>query len=290
MGEKKFFWIKLKTDFFNQDEIDYLMSQKNGCEYIVLYQMLCLQTANNGGMLSRQVGEMLVPYDVNKIVRDTKYFDFDTVAVALELFKKLGLIYEMDDSILKIARIEEMVGSESANANAIRQKRFREKQKLQSVTNSNANSNGLSVTNSNIEIEKEIEIRDRDRDRDRNRNRVDYQQIADIYNDTCVSFPRLVSLSDARKKAIKARLNKYTLDDFKKVFEKAEASDFLKGANDRNWAASFDWMLKDANFAKIIEGNYDNRKPKAPKNAGNRNPAAELEEFYKMAEEWADKE
>lgn len=288
MGEKKFFWIKLKTDFFNQDEIDYLMSQKNGCEYIVLYQMLCLQTANNGGMLSRQVGEMLVPYDVNKIVRDTKYFDFDTVAVALELFKKLGLIYEMDDSILKIARIEEMVGSESANANAIRQKRFREKQKLQSVTNSNANSNGLSVTNSNIEIEKEIEkeieIRDRDRDR------VDYQQIADIYNDTCVSFPRLVSLSDVRKKAIKARLNKYTLDDFKKVFEKAEASDFLKGANARNWSATFDWMLKDANFAKIIEGNYDNRKSKAPKNAGTRNPAAELEEFYKMAEEWADKE
>jgi hypothetical protein len=49
-------------------------------------------------------------------------------------------------------------------------------------------------------------------------------------------------------------------------------------------------MMKDANFAKIIEGNYDNRKPKAPKNAGTRNPAAELEEFYKMAEEWADKE
>ena len=270
MGEKKFFWIKLKTDFFNQDEIDYLMSQKNGCEYIVLYQMLCLQTANNGGMLSRQVGEMLVPYDINKIVRDTKYFDFDTVAVALELFKKLGLIYEMDDHILKIARIEEMVGSESANANAIRQKRFREKQKLQSVTNSNANSNALGVTNSNIEIEKEIEkeIENRDRDRDRDRDRVDYQLIADMYNDTCVSFPRLVSLSDNRKKAIKARLNKYTLDDFKDLFKKAEASDFLKGANDRNWSATFDWMLKDANFTKILEGNYDNRKSKAPKNAG----------------------
>ena len=46
---KKFYWIKLKTDFFNLDEIDFLLSQKNGCEYVVLYQMLCLQVANTSG-------------------------------------------------------------------------------------------------------------------------------------------------------------------------------------------------------------------------------------------------
>ena len=70
---KKFYWIKLKTDFFNQETIDFLMSQQNGCQYVVLYQMLCLNTANNGGNLSTKIGEMIVPYDVNKIVRDTKY-------------------------------------------------------------------------------------------------------------------------------------------------------------------------------------------------------------------------
>ena len=75
-GNKRFYWIKLKTDFFNQDTIDFLLSQENGCEYIVLYQMLCLNTANNGGKLSSNVGEMIVPYDVKKIVRDTKYFTF----------------------------------------------------------------------------------------------------------------------------------------------------------------------------------------------------------------------
>lgn len=43
------------------------------------------------------------------------------------------------------------------------------------------------------------------------------------------------------------------------LFEKAEASDFLKGSNDRNWTATFDWLIKDANMAKVIDGNYDNR-------------------------------
>ena len=95
-------------------------------------------------------------------------------------------------------------------------------------------------------------------DKDR-RVEVNYQQIADLYNDTCVSFPRLTTLSDARKKAIKARLKTYTVDDFRLMFEKAEASSFLKGKNDRNWSANFDWMIKDSNMAKILDGNYDTK-------------------------------
>ena len=99
MGDnKRYYWIKLKTDFFNQQTIDFLLSQKNGCEYIVLYQMLCLNTANNNGEMWSKIGEMIVPYNVEKIVRDTKYFDFDTVTIALELFKKL--VKSLKSSIL----------------------------------------------------------------------------------------------------------------------------------------------------------------------------------------------
>lgn len=127
MTTKKYYWIKLKTDFFNSEQIDFLMSQKNGCQYVVLYQMLCLNTANTQGEMASRVGEMLIPYDINKIVRDTKYFDFDTVVVALDLFKKLGLIYEEENNILKIANFEEMVGSESAWAE--KKRIYREKQK-----------------------------------------------------------------------------------------------------------------------------------------------------------------
>lgn len=85
-----------------------------------------------------------------------------------------------------------------------------------------------------------------------------YATIRELYNSVCGSYPRLVKMSDARKKAIHARLKTgYTLDDFQKLFEKAEASDFLKGANKRNWSATFDWLIADTNMAKVLDGNYD---------------------------------
>lgn len=146
---KKYYWIKLKTDFFNLAEIDFLLSQKNGCQYIVLYQMLCLQTANNNGELASRVGEMIIPYDPDKIARDTKYFSKDTVIVAMELFKKLNLIYTDDGICLKIAGFENMVGSETGWAKQKREQR--EKQKLLS---------GQCPPNSpqEIDIDKELDI------------------------------------------------------------------------------------------------------------------------------------
>lgn len=125
MTEKKFYWIKLRTDFFNQEEIDFLLQQENGCEYVVLYQMLCLSTANNNGRLETKINEVIIPYDVKKIVRDCRYFDYDTVIVALELYKKLGLIYETEDKILKLTGYENMIGSESASKSAIKKREYR---------------------------------------------------------------------------------------------------------------------------------------------------------------------
>ena len=88
---------------------------------------------------------------------------------------------------------------------------------------------------------------------------INYQQVVDMYNEICISLPRVKTLSDARKKAIKARLNKYSLSDIQQAFINAEESDFLKGSNNRNWTADFDWLMKDANIAKVLDDNYKNR-------------------------------
>lgn len=87
-----------------------------------------------------------------------------------------------------------------------------------------------------------------------------YIHIRDMYNEICVSFPKVKTLSEKRKKAISARLKVYTEDDFKTLFTKAESSPFLKGANTRNWVATFDWLICDANMAKVLDGNYDDHK------------------------------
>lgn len=85
------------------------------------------------------------------------------------------------------------------------------------------------------------------------------QSIIDIFHSICVSYPKVRSISDARKKAIQARLRVHGADIIREVFEKAENSDFLRGKNDRNWSADFDWIMADRNFAKILDGKYDNR-------------------------------
>lgn len=111
---------------------------------------------------------------------------------------------------------------------------------------------------------------------------VDYNRIIEMYNSICISYPRVTTLSDARKRAIRARLKMYTYDDFKVLFEKAEESTFLKGGNDRNWAANFDWLIKDSNMAKVLDGNYAN------KNTGSK-VAQELDRSYEMYAQWAER-
>lgn len=54
----------------SSDMIDYLMGQPDGANYVVLYQMLCLKTINTGGRLAFQIGDMIIPYDVEKIQRE----------------------------------------------------------------------------------------------------------------------------------------------------------------------------------------------------------------------------
>lgn len=94
------------------------------------------------------------------------------------------------------------------------------------------------------------------------RETVDYQGVVAMYNAICTSFPRVTKLSDGRKKAIRARVHYgYTMDDFKKVFESAQSSSFLKGNNKRNWSATFDWMINGENMAKVLDGNFNDKTP-----------------------------
>ena len=152
---KRFYWIKLKENFFQQETIDWLMEQENGSAYIVLYLKMCLLTANTSGELIRTIGDMTIPYEPKKISQKTG-FDIDTVNVALSLFKHLGLIEETQEGIPVMPEVKNMVGSESESAARVR--KYRKKKKaLQS---------NVDVTNkalqSNVEIrDKSIEYRDK---------------------------------------------------------------------------------------------------------------------------------
>jgi hypothetical protein len=96
---------------------------------------------------------------------------------------------------------------------------------------------------------------------------VDYQLILDSYNSICTNLPKTTILSEARKKAINARLKSgYTLDSLINAFKMAQESNFLCGANEKNWTADLDWILCDRNIAKILDGKYINKSPTTGQN------------------------
>ena len=152
---KRYYWMKLKDSFMTSDVIDYFMSQPDGANYVVLYQMLCLKTINTGGRLSRQIGELIIPYDAEKIQRDCKWFSIDTVRVALKLYQAVGLIYEEMDGTLVLTDHKNLVGSETDAAARMRISRENKAAlPLRSVTSSEQSANIVTP---------EIDIRDRDR-------------------------------------------------------------------------------------------------------------------------------
>ena len=82
--------------------------------------------------------------------------------------------------------------------------------------------------------------------------------VLSLYNNICLELSKVIKLSDKRKKQInKMFCLGYSLEDFKKVFENTQKSTFLSGkANNCSWKANFDWLIKEDNFLKVLEGNY----------------------------------
>lgn len=237
---KKYYYLKLKENFFDSDSMVLLESMQDGILYSNILMKMYLKSLKNNGKL---VLNDVIPYSTQMIATVTRH-QVGTVEKAIEVFKQLGLIDVLDGGTIYMSDIELFVGQSSTEGDRKRAERLRLKQ-----------SDNIQIGQMSDIHPPEIEI---ELDKE-NRDRVNYQQIADMYNATCVSFPRMTVLSEKRKKAIKARLRKYSVDDIQRAFELAEGSDFLKGTNGRNWSATFDWIMCDANMAKILDGNYANK-------------------------------
>ena len=249
---KKYFWLKLKADFFTSRAMKKLRRIAGGDTYTIIYLKLQLLSLKDEGLLFYEGVEPTF-YEEMALALDE---DAENVKVTLIFLENMGLIEKKNEHEYILTEVPYLIGSETDKAELMRKKRAKEK----ALTGNNVTDTLLPVTNCYTEIEKEKE-REKEKEIETEKSeskKVDYELIVRMYNDTCVSFPRLTTLSDARKKAIKARLNKYSIEDIQRAFNLAEASDFLKGNNGRNWSANFDWIIKDTNIAKILDGNYNN--------------------------------
>ena len=112
-------------------------------------------------------------------------------------------------------------------------------------------------------------------------DKVDYVALMDFFNKTFNGkLPTIKTMTDARKKAIKARIAQYGKQAVFDVMKKVYQSTFLLGGNDRNWKCDFDWIFKQEHFTKILEGRYDNGT-----SAGQRNTTDEKRESARNLKE-----
>ena len=103
-----------------------------------------------------------------------------------------------------------------------------------------------------------------------------HQEIINLYQQALPELPQPRVWNDSRKKQLKARWiwilkttkpngDRYAtnpteaMDFFKRFFEYVSKSDFLMGRASGNWQADLAWLCKDENFAKVIEGKYENK-------------------------------
>ena len=121
---KRYYWLKLPEDFYDDDTIQWIEDQENGSAYVNFYLKLLLKSLSDDGRLIRYVGQRLMPYDVKSLARLTNT-DTDTVRVALELFVNIGLVERLETGELYMSQIDEMIGKETEAARRKRKHRAR---------------------------------------------------------------------------------------------------------------------------------------------------------------------
>ena len=252
-------WIKITTDIFDDEKILLIESLPDAYAIIVCwFKLLCLAgKQNNSGVF--MMGQIAY---TEKMLATIFRMKEATVTMALQTFEQFGMV-EIIDGVITIPNWGKHQNLEQLEERKRYQREYhREYRKKQKLLADGGKDLRKCLRNDDVNT---LEG-DKERDKERKEDTVTCKQVVDLYHSVCISYPSVKTLSEARRKAIKARLNTYSLDDFRTLFEKAEASAFLKGSNDRNWTANFDWLIKDANMAKVIDGNYDKQqRPKGSK-------------------------
>lgn len=120
---KKYYWIKLKRDFFKRHDIRIVESLQNGKDYILFYLKLLLESIDHNGELRFSD---TIPYDdqMLSVITNT---NIDIVRSARKIFTELGMMEVFDDNTLYMREVEKLIGSETNYAEKKRRQRARQK-------------------------------------------------------------------------------------------------------------------------------------------------------------------
>ena len=255
---KKYYWLKLKDNFFNQKEVKKLRRIAGGDTYTIIYLKMQLLSIKKDGIIEfegteKDLAEQL-SYEIDE--------DGDNIQTTLLFLRANNLIEEISENNFLLTKVPDCIGKEGASAERVRRHRERkallEKEKEQKMLQCNGevtNSNDV-VIESNTEIEKEKEI-----EKEINNNiskDIFINKVVSEWNSIGVSPIKLIR--GTRQKMLNARIKEYTEEGVLQAINNIKHSDFLKGQNKNSWVITIDWFLKPNNFIKVYEDNYNSKK------------------------------
>lgn len=273
-------WIKITTSMFDDEKIKIIDSMPERDTVLVIWLKLLILAGkcNAGGLIFVTEG---MPY-TDETLAAVVNRPLNTVRLTLDVLQKLKMI-AIDESGIDIVNWEKHQSAdklkELKEQNRKRQKRYYEKHKQKELASNNGNSNDnsnvrltLGLTSSNavdIDIDKERDIEE-DKSSSRQKSdevtRIPFEKLVDLYHSVCTSLPKIRKLTSKRKSYIKARWKENPdMKFWTEFFQRVENSDFLsgrlepKGNRDRAFKADLEWITKEENHIKILEGKYDNR-------------------------------
>lgn len=234
MGKnKRFYWIKLNTNFFIQREVKSIRRTENGLLYIVIYLKLLLLSANTGGILKFENTEDNLIEELSIEIDEEP----EDVKNAIEVLQKKNLITISSNEEFFLNKAPDMVGSETASTIRSRESRQRKKEReSQSKNNLLQCNNTQQNCNTEIDIDKEIEIDKRDK-------RLDDDKAEYVTKINGLIKNKISSSS------LENFINNYGVDTLNKLIKQIERSDYLKENINFN-------NLNDEFVNKAISGKY----------------------------------
>ena len=142
--KEKYFWLKLKRDFFKRHDIRVVEDMPNGKEYILFYLKLLVESIDHEGEL---MFSETIPYNAEMLASVTNT-NVDIVKAALQVFYDLNMIELLDSGALYLREVEALIGCQSISA---------EKKEIQLKNRRKKLEGGKKVENFPLELEKELE-------------------------------------------------------------------------------------------------------------------------------------
>lgn len=248
---KRYYWLKLKEDFFGSKRIKKLRNMAGGDTYLVIYLKLQLKAMKTNGVIEFDhledniADELALDLDENP----------DDIRATLCYLTSCGLAESSDDLSLFFPFAVENVGSENSSAQRVRE--YRERQKALHCNTSETQVK--QICNGEIEIEKESENREKNIV---SKDTMSFAPVIEAWNSLPDGIAKIRSIlkGSNRERLLTKRIRDSSLQSVLDAIENVRNSQFLLGVNNRGWIITFDWFIKPQNFQKVLEGNYADRK------------------------------